>query len=124
MENSVPAETAAVEHTRSRCALFQDAIELVGRRWSAAILTASAEGPTRYSDYLNVITGISDRLLTQRLKELAELDLLRREVLATTPVQVRYELTDSGRELMAAMEPLGAWGAKWLANPREPASAE
>lgn len=106
----------SIEHTKLRCTLFQDTIELVGRRWSAAILQATTQGPTRYSDYLAVIDGISDRLLTQRLKELAEAGILAREVLPTSPVQVRYELTRSGRELITAMEPLGGWGSKWLAQ--------
>ncbi len=104
------------DETRMRCTLFQDTIELVGRRWSAAILQASTQGPTRYSDYLAVIDGISDRLLTQRLKELAEAGILAREVLPTSPVQVRYELTKSGRELITAMAPLGGWGSKWLTH--------
>ena len=107
---------STIEHTKSRCTLFQDTIELVGRRWSAAILQATTAGPTRYSDYLAVIDGISDRLLTQRLKELAEAGILSREVLPTSPVQVRYELTQSGLELITAMEPLGGWGSKWLTH--------
>lgn len=113
---STPADktTHTIDHGSSRCTLFQDTIELVGRRWSAAILTATSEGATRYSEYLTVIPGLSDRLLTQRLKELAEAGIIARDVLPTSPVQVRYELTDSGRELITAMEPLGGWGAKWL----------
>lgn len=112
--NGMGADDQAAEHTRSRCALFQEALELVGRRWSAAILTATADGPRRYSEYLTVIDGISDRLLAQRLKELAEAGLVSRQVAATTPVQVRYTLTSSGRELVEAMAPLGTWGVKWL----------
>lgn len=103
-----------IDLNSSRCTLFQDTVELIGRRWSAAILTATSEGATRYSEYLAVIPGISDRLLTQRLKELAEAGIIARVVLPTSPVQVKYELTQSGRELITAMEPLGGWGSKWL----------
>jgi DNA-binding HxlR family transcriptional regulator len=95
------------------CRKFVAGIELAGRRWSSSILLAAARGATRYSEYYRMIDGISQRLLAQRLKELTEQDLLVREVIPTTPVQVHYHLSSRGKELMDSLTPLVRWGQKW-----------
>src|SRR5690606_28944259 len=82
------------------CRKFQAGIELVGKRWSASILLASARGARRYSDYYRMIDGISERLLATRLKELTTYNLIERVVTPTTPVQVTYNLSDRGKELL------------------------
>ncbi|MDO9395893.1 MAG: winged helix-turn-helix transcriptional regulator [Herbiconiux sp.] len=97
----------------AECRRFQSSVELVGKRWSSGILLAIAQGAHRFSEILAVVTGLSDRLLAQRLKELEASGLLERSVLATTPVQVRYELTPAGSELMASLQPLVTWGRRW-----------
>jgi DNA-binding HxlR family transcriptional regulator len=94
------------------CRGFQTAIELVGRRWTGAILLALSRGAGRFGEILAMVDGLSDRLLSQRLKELEAEHLVERTVVPTTPVQVRYALSDHGRELMAAMQPLVNWGIK------------
>jgi DNA-binding HxlR family transcriptional regulator len=95
------------------CRRFQAPIELVGKRWSSGILLAIQRGSTRFSEILAMVTGLSDRLLAQRLKELEAHSLIAREVIPTTPVQVRYHLTERGNELMESLAPLTAWGHKW-----------
>ena len=77
------------------------------------LLLAAARGATRYSEYYRMIDGISQRLLAQRLKDLTEQDLLVREVIPTTPVQVRYRLSGRGKELLDSLVPLVRWGQKW-----------
>lgn len=77
------------------------------------MLLAIARGATRFSEIIASVPGLSDRLLAQRLKELEESGLLRREVIATTPVQVRYSLTEAGIDLMESLQPLAAWGHRW-----------
>jgi DNA-binding HxlR family transcriptional regulator len=94
------------------CRGFQEHLEIVGRRWTSAILLAGMRGATRFSEYRAMIDGISDRLLTQRLKELEAEGFVVRTVVATTPVSIRYELTDSARELMHILQPLTSWGMK------------
>jgi DNA-binding HxlR family transcriptional regulator len=95
------------------CRKFQSGIELVGKRWSASILLAAARGAERFTDYYDLVEGISDRLLAQRLRELEHHQLLKRTVLASTPVQIRYTLTERGRELLVGLTPLIRWGEKW-----------
>jgi DNA-binding HxlR family transcriptional regulator len=96
-----------------QCRLFQASVELIGRRWSSAILLAVARGARRFSEILASVPGLSDRMLAQRLKELDAAGLVAREVVPTMPVQVAYRLTPSGSELMASLQPLVQWGLRW-----------
>jgi len=95
------------------CQTFQRSFELVGKRWSASILLAMSRGATRFSEITEIVTGLSDRLLAQRIKELEQSGLVAREVIATTPVQIRYRLTERGADLMEAMQPISDWGHRW-----------
>ncbi|GAA2086360.1 hypothetical protein GCM10009840_24940 [Pseudolysinimonas kribbensis] len=92
------------------CRAFQAHLEVVGRRWNSAILLAGARGATRFSEYRAMVTGISDRLLAQRLTELQREGLIVRTIVPTTPVQVRYRLTERGRSLMRVLQPIVRWG--------------
>ena len=91
------------------------AIELVGRRWTSAVLLAAAGGARRYGEYRARVAGISDRLLTQRLKELQAEGLIERTVIPSTPVQIVYSPTTAALELIAALRPLSVWGERRLA---------
>ncbi|MEU1412412.1 helix-turn-helix domain-containing protein [Streptomyces sp. NPDC005731] len=91
------------------CPSFHDALELIGRRWAGSILSAARQGASRFGDFRAVIDGISDRLLSQRLKELEAAGLIERTVTPTTPVQIRYRLSPDGRALVDALEPLARW---------------
>jgi DNA-binding HxlR family transcriptional regulator len=97
----------------AECRRFQSSVELVGKRWSSGILLALAQGATRFSEILATVTGLSDRLLSQRLKELEGSGLVEREVIASTPVQVRYHLTERGDDLLQSLQPLVSWGQRW-----------
>lgn len=94
------------------CIEFQEVVERVGRRWTGAILLAASRGARRFSDYRRMIEGISDRLLTQRLRELEGLGVIDREVVPSTPVQIYYRPTAKGAELLTILQPLMAWGAR------------
>lgn len=104
------------------CRQFQSSIELVGRRWSAAILLALARGAERFGELRHAIDGISSRLLAVRLKELEDHNLIERTVVPTTPVQVRYTLTVCGRELLVGLAPLIRWQQRWGVADAEPVS--
>lgn len=91
------------------CRRFQASAELAGRKWNAAILLAGARGARRFSEYQTLIDGISDRLLSARLKELEREGLVVREVRPTTPVTISYALTESGLRLISLLHPLVGW---------------
>jgi DNA-binding HxlR family transcriptional regulator len=95
------------------CRRFQSSVELVGKRWSSGILLSLVQGASRFTEILATVSGLSDRLLSQRLKELERAGLVDRDVIATTPVQVRYHLTERGADLMKSLQPLVTWGHRW-----------
>jgi len=95
------------------CPHFHAAIELIGKRWTGAIVCALTEGPLRFGELARAVPGLSDRLLSQRLRELEEEGLVGREVEAGSPVHVTYSLTEVGAELGPAIAELKAWAKRW-----------
>lgn len=95
------------------CPHFHAAIELIGKRWTGAVISALTEGPQRFAELTRAVPGISDRLLSQRLRELEEEGLVEREVEAGTPVRVTYSLTEKGAELGPAIGELKLWARRW-----------
>ena len=95
------------------CPHFHAAIELIGKRWTGAIVCALTERPMRYGELGRAVPGLSDRLLSQRLRELEEEGLVEREVEAGTPVRVTYSLTEAGQQLDPALQELKAWAKRW-----------
>lgn len=72
-----------------------------------------ARGATRFSEVVEAVPGLSDRMLAQRVRELESAELIERLVRATTPVQVRYRLTPRGLDLIRSLQPLAAWAQRW-----------
>lgn len=97
------------------CPRYHKAIELIGRRWTGAIVRTLTSGPRRFNELLSAIPGISDRLLTERLRELEAEGVVRREVLPESPIRVMYELTACGRDLQPALDEIGRWAERWIA---------
>jgi DNA-binding HxlR family transcriptional regulator len=95
------------------CPHFHAAIELIGKRWTGAIVSALTEGPQRFAQLARAVPGLSDRLLSQRLRELEEEGLVEREVEAGTPVRVTYSLTEKGADLGPTLGELKQWARRW-----------
>lgn len=98
---------------RQVCPYFHSAVELIGRRWTGAILYALTDGPLHFAELKEAVPGMSDRLLSCRLKELEEAGLVSREVLPGNRVRVSYELTEKGRSLEPVMGELRDWARHW-----------
>jgi DNA-binding HxlR family transcriptional regulator len=105
------------------CPRYHEAIELIGRRWSGAILRALLTGAERFHEIAEVIPGISDRLLSERLKEFEAAGIVERIVIPETPVRIEYRLTEKGRDLLPVVEAVAAWAERWLPPPSGPGSA-
>lgn len=118
MSSSLPTENSPVDV--AFCPRFHKAIELVGRRWTGAIIRVLLGGPRRFNELLGAVPGMSDRLLTERLRELEAEKLISREVLPGSPVRVSYALTCAGAELQVALDALGHWAERWI-EPETPA---
>jgi DNA-binding HxlR family transcriptional regulator len=95
------------------CPHFHHAIELIGKRWTGAIVCALTERPMRYGELGRAIPGLSDRLLSQRLRELEEEGLVERQVEAGAPVRVIYSLTEAGQQLDPVLSELKSWARRW-----------
>ncbi len=96
------------------CPVFHSAVELIGRRWTGAIVRALLCDITRFSDLTRAIPDLSDRMLSERLKELEGAGIVARTVLPTTPVQIEYRLTPKGAALAPVLAAIGAWAGEWL----------
>jgi DNA-binding HxlR family transcriptional regulator len=99
------------------CEHFQQAAALIARRWNPLIVGALLDGITRFTDLRHAVPGISDRLLSERLKELEAAGIVTREVTPCTPVRIEYGLTDQGRDLGGVIDELRAWAERWAATP-------
>ena len=106
----------AQELSSGVCPHFHDAIELIGKRWTGAIVFALTEGPLRFGELREAVPGLSDRLLSSRLRELEREGLVARDVEPGAPVRVSYSLTEAGAELRPAMVELKAWANRWRAG--------
>jgi len=100
----------------SCCPYYHEAVELIGKRWTGAIvqvLMVSHE-PLRFSQIASAVPELSDRLLSERMKELEARGLIHRAVLGGPPIRVEYALTEMGEQLEPAVVQLQAWARRWL----------
>src|SRR5918911_3266500 len=91
------------------CGLYHRAVELVGKRWTGAIVLVLLDGPAHFSEIRDLVPDISDRLLSERLKELEAEGIVERRVLGGSPVRVEYSLTAKGEALEPALRELKRW---------------
>jgi DNA-binding HxlR family transcriptional regulator len=96
------------------CSLYHYAIELVGKRWTGAIVIVLLDGPTHFSEIRQLVPDISDRLLSERLKELEAEGIVERRVIDGSPVRVEYKMTAKGHALQPAVYAMKAWAHSWL----------
>ena len=101
-------------HPRPLCSKFHRASELIGRRWTGAIIFMLMETRCRFATLRKGIPEITDRMLSERLFELEQEGIVERTVVPETPVRVEYALTKKGRELAAAIDAIGDWAKKWI----------
>jgi DNA-binding HxlR family transcriptional regulator len=104
------------------CPYFADAMDLLGRRWAGAVLRALITGSMRFRDLAKTIPGITDRMLSQRLKDLEVGGLVERVVHPSTPVQVEYRLTTRGIALGDVLLQLNQWALDWIVLPGKDAA--
>jgi len=105
------------------CARFHRAVELIGGRWTGAMIRLLLNGRMRFAELRGAIPEISDRMLSERLRELEAEGIVARIVVPETPVRVEYELTEKGRALEHALAAVGKWAERWVTEgkPARPA---
>ncbi|HEV8574225.1 MAG TPA: helix-turn-helix domain-containing protein [Dehalococcoidia bacterium] len=95
------------------CPAYHRAVELIGRRWTGAILRALLADVTRFNEIAAAVPGLSDRMLAERLKELESEGLVLRTVTPCTPVLIEYRLTEKGRGLDSVVQAVAHWVETW-----------
>jgi|SRR5581483_5572117 len=99
----------------SCCPYYHEAVELIGKRWTGAILRVLLDRGMRFSEIAQAVPELSDRLLSERMKELERRGVVARHVDAGPPTRVEYTLSPMGRDLETALEEIEAWAQRWIA---------
>jgi DNA-binding HxlR family transcriptional regulator len=114
--SSVSRRTQRDDRPPACCPFYHEAVELIGRRWTGAIVAVLLDGGAmRFSEIANAVPELSDRLLSERMKELEARGVVARHVEPGPPVRVTYALTAMGRSLEPALLELRDWARRWLA---------
>jgi DNA-binding HxlR family transcriptional regulator len=108
-------DPAAEKAPEPCCPYYHQAVELIGKRWTGAILSVLLGGGMRFSEIAQAVPELSDRLLSERMKELEARGVVARRVEAGPPVRVEYTLSPMGRDLEPALVEIQAWAQRWIA---------
>ncbi|HJZ49459.1 MAG TPA: helix-turn-helix domain-containing protein [Roseiflexaceae bacterium] len=111
-----------MRHSEHVCGRYQQAMDLLGKRWTGMIIFVLLAGPRRFSEIAEQIEVVSDRMLSERLKELETAEIIERRVYPDTPVRVEYRLTEKGQSLAPVIEAIQQWSHQWIAE--QPAEVE
>ena len=113
------------QETPELCNAFHAAIELIGRRWTGAIVFLLLKSRCRFATLRDAIPEITDRMLSDRLRELEAEGIIERTVVPETPVRVEYAITKKGRALAVAFDAIAEWAHDWAKAPgTEPHAAK
>lgn len=104
------------EHLSPFCPYYHHAVEVIGRRWTGAILRALFAGKTRFGELRAAIPDLSDRMLSERLKELEHEGIVERSVIPDTPVRIDYRLTAKGEALQDVINAIARWAYTWVSD--------
>lgn len=109
----------ATEGAPTSCPSYNRASQIIGSRWAGAVVRAMLGGAARFSEIRQAVDGITDRVLSKRLKDLEDEGILTRQVFAETPVRIEYHLTEKGKALGRVVDAVTEWADQWLV-PAEP----
>jgi len=107
---------SGVDHSGQVCATYQRAAEIIGRRWSGAILRALLEDATQFCQVRAAVPDVSNRMLSERLREFEAEGIVKRLVIPERPVRVEYRLTEKGRALEGVVDAVAAWAEEWISG--------
>lgn len=105
-------EANAVDYDHM-CPRYERASELMGKKWTGLIVRILIGGNRRFRDIRAQVPEMSDRILSERLKELEDEEIIWRRVLDDRPVLIEYGLTEKGRDLAPVVQAIQAWADRW-----------
>jgi DNA-binding HxlR family transcriptional regulator len=109
---------AQAPQAQALCERFHRAVELIGGRWTGSLIQLLLSGPARYCALKEAVPDISDRMLSERLRELEAEGIVERLVLPAAPVRVEYRLTSKGQALEPTLKALGKWAERFVDPPK------
>ncbi len=99
------------------CPRYEHAVQIFGKRWTGLLLLALMDRPRRFCELTSLVEGLSDRVLSDRLRELELEGIIKRVVYPQIPVRVEYQLTEKGHDLKPVVEAIHAWAEQWISAP-------
>ena len=111
-----------MRHSKNICPRYQAAVEIIAQRWTALIIKVLMPGPRRFSELSDELEVVSDRVLSERLKELEQAGIVTRRVIPEPPIRVEYTLTEKGLALDPILTAIESWSHDWI--PLEEAAVE
>lgn len=106
--------TQHVAHDEKLCPKYERAVSIIGKRWTPLIIRVLLDRPRRFGEITDIVEGLSDRVLSERLKELEDESIVERQVFPETPVRITYSLTPKGHALQRVLEELQHWSNSWV----------
>ena len=113
-----------MRHSEQICERYQTAVDLIAKRWTTLIIKQLIAGPQRFSELAAQLEVVSDRVLSERLKELEQAEIISRHVITKPPIRVEYALTDKGHALEPIIGEIEAWSQTWIALDKPPTVIE
>ncbi|GAC1394292.1 MAG: hypothetical protein NVS4B11_37100 [Ktedonobacteraceae bacterium] len=101
------------------CPRYEHAVQILGKRWTGLLLLALMDRPRRFCELTSLVEGLSDRVLSDRLRELELEGIVKRVVYPQIPVRVEYQLTEKGHALKPVVEAIHAWAEQWIPVPED-----
>lgn len=102
------------------CPRYEHAAQLLGKRWTGLLLDSLLGGPRRFCELTAAVDGLSDRVLSDRLRELEDEGIVERVVYPQIPVRVEYRLTEKGYDLKPIVQAMHTWAETWIPLPETP----
>ena len=113
---SIESKMTPTTNTQTQnCPRYEHAIQILGKRWTGLLLNALMDGPRRFCELTSLVEGLSDRVLSDRLRELEAEGVVQRVVYPQIPVRVEYQLTEKGHALKPVVEAIHIWARQWVA---------
>ncbi|GCE48127.1 HxlR family transcriptional regulator [Thermosporothrix hazakensis] len=107
-----PIDQTSISH--ACCPRYEHAIQVLGKRWTGLLLNVLMKGPKRFGELTALVDGLSDRVLSDRLRELEAEGIVKRVVYPQIPVRIEYQLTEKGQALKPVVEAIEQWAQDWV----------
>lgn len=120
---STSLSTSTTPDTQN-CPRYEHAAQMLGKRWTGLLLDVLMNGPKRFCELTSLVDGLSDRVLSDRLRELEAEGVVKRVVYPQIPVRVEYVLTEKGRALKPVVDAIHVWALDWVSLPIADDSSE